>query len=117
IANHARNNRTSCKQTVQIGGLDDIQEQDPFHAILEDIGADIYVVESQGELTLSRIVKALKTNGNISEIPNLIYREGNGFRETGTEPENNDLNEVDIDWRTSLDSPLGPTIQMRTARS
>jgi radical SAM PhpK family P-methyltransferase len=117
IANHARNNRTSCKQTVQIGGLDEIQEQDPFHAILEDIGADIYVVESQGELTLSRIVKALKTNGNINEITNLIYREGDNFRETGTEPENNDLNEVDIDWRTSLDSPLGPTIQMRTARS
>jgi p-methyltransferase len=100
IANHARNS----------GG-------DALKAALDDIGADIYVVEGQGEYTLTSLVKALKTGGDLSRIPNLIYSEQGKLLRTGTVPENNSLLENYIDWSDFPDRELGRTIQMRTARS
>lgn len=110
IANHARLRR-------QQGEACDSDDESPFHAMLDDIGADIYVVESQGELTLSRIVDCLKRRQDLVGVPNLVYRSGGSYVETAAVPENNDLNEADIDWRQSLPRPLGPTLQTRTARS
>ena len=88
-----------------------------FTSVLEDIGADIYVIESQGELTLSRIVKSLKTGGSISDIPNLVYFENGKLRRTMDAPENNSLDENYIDWHLFSNEDLGDTLQTRTARS
>jgi radical SAM PhpK family P-methyltransferase len=100
IANHARNFR-----------------EDGFRAALEDIGADIYVVESQGEQTLSRIVGALKGGGPLSEVPNIIYRDGGKLQKTPKLAEANSLDEHSINWRAFAAEDLGPTVQTRTARS
>src|SRR5215213_10819026 len=48
---------------------------DEFKTAVEDIGADIYVVEGQGELTLSRIISCLKNGDDLSAVPNIIYFE------------------------------------------
>ena len=88
-----------------------------FEAALRDIGADIYVIESQGELTLSRIVDCLKTGADIDTVPNLAYFREGGLRLTPKIPENNALDEHAIDWSTFAAHDLGPTIQTRTARS
>ena len=100
VANHARNN-----------GPEGLQ------AALADMGADIYVVEGQGELTLSRIVECLRDGGNLEEVPNLAYLEGGSVRRTKTVPENNSLDENFIDWRGFPQKELGATVQTRTARS
>ncbi|HEX7312961.1 MAG TPA: PhpK family radical SAM P-methyltransferase [Pyrinomonadaceae bacterium] len=101
IANHARNNRG-----------------EELDAALEDIGADIYVVEGQGELTLAQIVGCLKSGGDLADIPNIIYDEGDGrLQRTPARPENNSLDENYIDWLGFRDEPLGRTLQTRTARS
>jgi radical SAM PhpK family P-methyltransferase len=101
IANHARNNRG-----------------EELDAALEDIGADIYVVEGQGELTLARIVGCLKSGGDLGAVPNIIYDEGDGrLRRNPAQPENNSLDENYIDWRGFSGEPLGRTLQTRTARS
>src|SRR5215510_7094746 len=76
IANHARNN-----------------EDNSFSAALDDLGADIYVIEGQGEATLARIVECLKSNGGLSEVANLAYFESGKLRRTATVPENNSLDE------------------------
>src|ERR1043165_7112367 len=67
IANHARNN-----------------QGDTFSAALADLGADIYVIEGQGEATLARIVECLKHNGNLSDIPNIAYFDNGKLRRTTT---------------------------------
>ena len=54
IANHARNN-----------------QGEALKAALDDMGADIYVIEGQGELTLAQVVECLKNGGDLSTVPNL----------------------------------------------
>src|SRR5262249_11271360 len=100
IANHARNSQ----------GL-------ALQAALEDMGADIYVIEGQGEETLSRIADCLKSGGDLNVIPNIAFHEDGYFRRTGAIVENNSLDENYIDWRGFPGMDLGHTIQTRTARS
>ena len=88
-----------------------------FKTAIEDIGADIYVIEGQGELTLSQVVECLKNGGDLSQVPNLAYFEKGTLRRTKITPENNSLDENVVDWGTFPEQDLGRTIQTRTARS
>jgi p-methyltransferase len=100
IANHARNN-----------------QGDSFGAALADLGADIYVIEGQGEATLARIVECLKNGESLSGVPNIAYLEGGRLQRTAAVPENNSLDENFIDWRAFRAETTGATVQTRTARS
>jgi len=100
ISNHYRNN-----------------EGEQFATAVEDIGADIYVIEGQGELTLSRVVSCLKNGDDLSSVPNLAYFENGKLQRTKSVVENNSLDENVIDWGGFRERALGPTIQTRTARS
>ncbi len=101
ISNHARNYKNA----------------DELKTALDDIGADIYVIEGQGELTLSQIVDSLKNGGDLSLVPNIAYLENGKLLTTKVIAENNSLDENYIDWRKFQDENLGATIQTRTARS
>ncbi len=100
IANHARN-----------------YEGDELKSALDDMGADIYVIEGQGEVALSQIVQCLKENGDISKVPNIAYAENGSLRRTAPVLENSSLDENRIDWLDFNDEDLGRTLQTRTARS
>jgi p-methyltransferase len=103
IANHARNN-----------------PGDALRTSLDDIGADIYVVEGQGEQTLYEIVECLKGGGDLAGVPNIAFTDGGQLRRTPVKPENNSLDENFVDWErfsAGGDWTLGPTLQTRTARS
>jgi len=100
IANHARNDHS-----------------DSFRAALADLGADIYVIEGQGEDTLARIVECLKHDRSLREVPNIAYFESGKVQRTNVTPENNSLDENFIDWRSFPADTMGATIQTRTARS
>ena len=100
IANHARNYHGEALSTA-----------------LDDIGADIYILEGQGEDTLLRVVESLRSGGGLAAVPNLAYAEGGQLVRTRTAPENNSLDENYIDWRSFSDEKLGVTLQTRTARS
>jgi radical SAM PhpK family P-methyltransferase len=118
IANHERNyqDRESHNRLVSLpAGGQALTEE--FKAALDDLGADIYVVESQGERTLWQIVEGLKNGEDLIRIPNIIYREKGGLRATPKVPESNSLDENYLDWRILADTRLGPTLQTRTARS
>ena len=90
---------------------------DEFKTAVDDIGADIYVIEGQGEFTLAQIVGCLKSGGDLSTVPNIVYYENKDLRRTKVAPENNSLDANMIDWRGFPDEELGATIQTRTARS
>jgi anaerobic magnesium-protoporphyrin IX monomethyl ester cyclase len=85
---------------------------------LDDIGADIYINDSQGELTLARLCRELARPGpDLSTIPNLVYGTERGRVVTPREPEANDMNELTVDWERYLPAIRGRTVTMRTARS
>jgi p-methyltransferase len=100
VANHARNYQ----------GAD-------FKAALADMGADIYIVEGQGESTLTQLVKCLKDGGDLGDVPNLAYLEEGEVRRTKVVAENNSMDENAINWLAFPGEELGHTIQTRTARS
>jgi len=119
IANHARNYRGSERDVAhaQVGRVDKNEENEGFVAALDDLGADIYVIEGQGETTLAQIVACLKNGSDLSRVPNIVYREDGAYRITRTLPESNSLEENVVDWYDFRDDNLGATIQTRTARS
>lgn len=101
ISNHMRN--------LQGGALD---------SALMDMGADFYVVDSQGEMTLTNLVKALKAQDDPATVPNLAYFDQGQLVRTSIAPETNVMDEVDIRWSEfAREEDLGETIQLRTARS
>jgi len=100
VSNHARHSRG-----------------DALRAALSDMGADIYVIEGQGELTLANIVETLKNGGDLKNVPNIAYFEKDQLQRTKVVAENNSMDDNFIDWRGFADEQLGSTLQMRTARS
>jgi radical SAM PhpK family P-methyltransferase len=105
--------------------------------ILERIGADVYIYDSQGESTLALVVERLRAGRDLADVPNLIYRGGgeppapqprsrltllndasqSAFARTPARPENNDMNADAIDWSQLDRSLFTPATQTRTARS
>jgi radical SAM PhpK family P-methyltransferase len=115
IANHARNylENGNADQSIQIG-------QSPryeFESALRDLGADIYVIEGQGELTLTRVIDALKNSKDMKAVPNVAFFDSGELCITPALPEDNSLDENYIDWGAVSTGSLGPTVQTRTARS
>lgn len=100
IANHARNNV----------GAD-------FSAAVDDLGADIYVIEGQGEQTLYEIVECLKSGGDLNSVPNLAFFEDGQLKRTPVKAENNSLDDNSINWTRFRGRDTGRTLQTRTARS
>lgn len=87
--------------------------------LLLALGADIYVFDSQGELTLSRVCAELRRpQPDLSAIPNLVWRQGSkAFHRTPLVPEDNPMDENAVDWSCFDQQLLLPAVQTRTARS
>ena len=86
--------------------------------IFQAIGADVYIWDSQGELTLARVLEQLRDDGDLSRVPNLIYTEDNeSFERTPRQPETNEMSSVAVDWQRFNPAHFTPTVQIRTARS
>jgi radical SAM PhpK family P-methyltransferase len=88
--------------------------------MLQEIGADVYVVDSQGESTLAKVVECLRSESinGLRAIPNLLYTvDGITFTRTPRMPENNELDESTIDWSLFDSHEITPVAYLRTARS
>lgn len=87
--------------------------------LFDQIGADIYVVDSQGEESLSRLLTLsnLDDSVQLSRIPNLVIRDGARYRETSRKAENNSLDKNVVDWKHFDTNLLHPMVTTRTARS
>jgi radical SAM PhpK family P-methyltransferase len=96
------------------------QDSEALALIFKLIGADFYIYDSQGELTLSLVLEALREGGkrDFSSIPNLAYTiDGKVYHRTNRMIENNDLSESSADWSYFNPAYYTPTVQLRTARS
>jgi len=84
--------------------------------VLDDIGADVYVLERQGEKTLVEIVRCVLRRGDLRGVPNCFVRGASGGFERGqAAPENVPLVESAIDWTLFPDRTIGAAVQTRTA--
>ncbi len=94
-------------------------DEDTQDFLFQEMGADIYVFDSQGENTLAQLLHELRSpHGDLSRVPNLIYTEdGVSFTRTERVPENNDLDANVIDWNIFDRDYIAPFAWMRTARS
>jgi radical SAM PhpK family P-methyltransferase len=87
--------------------------------IFKTIGADIYICDSQGEHTLSTVLKELREKApDFARVPNLVYTSDlQVFHRTPRMIENNPIAESVVDWSLFDTNFYAPTVQMRTARS
>jgi len=87
--------------------------------VFKSIGADIYIIDSQGEQTLARVAAKLReTDPDLSAIPNLYYADATDrLRRTERKAEQNDLDENSVDWSRFDNDLITPIAYLRTARS
>jgi p-methyltransferase len=87
--------------------------------LLSDIGADIYITDSQGHETLTKVVSALQdAEPNLGAIANLIFKAGNDkLQHTPTEAESGRISDYIIDWRQFGSEFQGLPFYVRTAIS
>ncbi len=90
--------------------------QELEHEFSSIIGADFYINSSQGETTLSKIIRALKNKLPLDEIPNLFYKTGKNLQSTRVEKENNRLSQNMVNWNLFHDN-LGEYVNIRTSIS
>jgi radical SAM PhpK family P-methyltransferase len=91
-----------------------------LNLLLRHIGADVYVIDSQGEKTLVQVVKQIKGNPlGLAFVPNIAYREsaGKGWCRTPRVAESNKMDELCVDWKRFDSLPFPKVAYMRTARS
>ena len=114
VGNHLRAAQEHGEQYADAMG---VVQSDRLRTSLDDLGADAYVIDSQGEHTLAQIAKCLRGGGDLNSVPNLLLKRNGRYRRTPIVPERNVLDEVDIQWTDFAQEALGPTLQTRTARS
>jgi radical SAM PhpK family P-methyltransferase len=109
----------SPESVVVVGGplVDNLSfhlEEADFRVILEEIGADVYVRQQQGEQTLAKIVKRLREGDDLGKVKNCYVKWQGQFVYTGAEAE---FTLSPINWDNYKGRDLGPTLQTRTALS
>lgn len=114
-------------------GLCSLPNTEAQDRVLDGIGADLYIVEAQGESTLARVLTGLRSGDmrGLERVPNLVIRERAAetpdasheavprgrYRRTPRRLEDNDMNENAIDWGRVPAALCRPTAQMILSRS
>src|SRR5258708_476076 len=81
------------------------------------IGADFYVISSEGEATLAELISALKNGVPLETISNLSYRNGNEYIFNPQMMESNALEENMVDYSLFPRAEIGQFVTTRTAKS
>jgi radical SAM PhpK family P-methyltransferase len=89
-------------------------EEADFRIILEEMGADLYVRQQQGEQTLAKLIMRLREGDDPAKVKNCYVKWQGQFVYTGAEAE---FTLSPINWDNYKGRDLGPTLQTRTALS
>lgn len=84
--------------------------------LLSGMGADFYVVSSEGEETLARLIDAVKQDTPVDGVPNVFYRSGSGYVFTQARPEEGTFRQHMVDWSLFRDH-LPELVNVRTTKS
>lgn len=92
-------------------------DQDLLEGLFAAIGADFYVISSEGEATLAELILALKTGTGVENISNLSYRSAGRYVFNALKTESNSLEDNMVNYRLFPYAETGPFITTRTAKS
>lgn len=113
-----------CDPTVKIviGGPYILKETidaspDDVQRLCRYLDGDFYVMSSEGEQTLARILSALSGVGTFEDIANCAYRTAGGYRINPCLPEENRLEDTAIDYTSFPRRDIGELVSIRTALS
>ena len=93
-----------------------IQPVPALQYLFESIGADFYVNSSQGEATLSELLRRLKSGEDCGTLPNTYLRKDGKFQCSGVHKEENPLEQNMVEWPL-FSRNLGRYVALRTAIS
>lgn len=82
-----------------------------------ELDADIYVITPEGELTLTKVLDALKSGRPLASIENVAYRESGSFIRTAAAVETNPMSEGIVDYDLFSRSAVGDSVSVRTSKS
>ena len=85
--------------------------------LMDDLGADIYVINREGEYALTQVLDALKHDRPLDAIDNIAYRRNGGYVRTATTVEANPLAENIVDYSLFPRDRIGEFASIRTAKS
>lgn len=108
--------------TIIIGGPYILKETiaaspNEVQSLFRYLDGDLYVMSSEGEQTLCRILLALRGDDALSDIPNCAYRSAGGYAVNPLVPEENRLEDTVIDYASFPSHDLGELVSVRTALS
>jgi anaerobic magnesium-protoporphyrin IX monomethyl ester cyclase len=81
------------------------------------LGADMYVISTEGEFALVEIIRALKQGKEPAGIPNVAWRHGERFMFSERTAENNSLEDNMPDYSLFPATSYGRFVSLRTAKS
>jgi anaerobic magnesium-protoporphyrin IX monomethyl ester cyclase len=81
-----------------------IHDRASFLFTLDQLGADFYVVSSQGEQALVHIIRAVLAGASGAGIANCIYRDGGQLVANPLVTESSDLAQNQVDWSLFADA-------------
>lgn len=87
-----------------------------IHFILKQINADFYINSFQGEAAMVDILKSLKGEIPVTEVPNIYYLHEDKYQYSYTIPEDNSLEDNMIDWNLFRDR-VNSVVPVRTSIS
>jgi radical SAM PhpK family P-methyltransferase len=93
------------------GDRDSVEQQ------LRAIGADFYIISSEGEAALAALLQTLKSGGDLAKVDNLAYRDGDRYVFTKTSAERNSLVDNMVDYSLFPRDSIGQFVSTRTAKS
>ncbi len=100
-----------------ISNLPKLTNPASLQRLFKYIGADIYVINSEGEQTLVNIIEALKNKSSLEKINNIAYQQNRRFVMTGAAIESNPLEENMVNYSLFPPEDFGEFVTLRTAKS
>ena len=88
-----------------------------IQTLFKYIGADFYVISSEGEFALVNIINALRNGSSLDDIDNIAYRKGKDYVFTADVGEANSLEENMVDYSLFPKGEIGEFVSPRTSRS
>jgi anaerobic magnesium-protoporphyrin IX monomethyl ester cyclase len=107
---------------VMVGGplisnLSKLESRGALEGVFQYVGADVYVIGSEGERALVNTIEALKVGAPLDGVENIAYRRGGGYVFTACGVESNPLEENMVDYGLFPREEIGEFVTLRTAKS
>jgi anaerobic magnesium-protoporphyrin IX monomethyl ester cyclase len=91
-----------------------LYDQGALATLFEFLGGDIYIISSEGEATLAKVLGALQHGTDLGEIPNLAINRSRDFDFTPQEQEHNELADEPVNYDLFAPGAIGHSAGFRS---